>query len=137
MATIFRRIGENDPSGGLSQRQRRAGELLRKALAEIFQRWETWSGGVFPSMTTITRVHLSGDLRHATVFVSPLQQEDAKHVVKTLNNTAPLIQKRLAGKISLKFLPVLRFKLDTALEEAQRLEQLFKQPKIQQDLERL
>lgn len=137
MANIFHRTPEGTAlSTGPSQRQRRAGELLRKAIAEIFQRWDAWSE-VFPSsLVTLTRVQLSADLRHATIFVAPLpSKEDSQHFHKTLNKITPALQKRLAGKVSLKFLPVLSFKLDTELDEAARLESLFQAPKVKQDLE--
>jgi len=134
MAGIFHRIPKEKGPTGLSQRQLRAGEVLRKAIAEILQRWDGWSQAFTSSMVTITRVQLTADLRHATVFVAPLDGTDTKEFVGALTKIVPALQKRLATKVSLKFLPLLRFKIDEAFDQAERLERLFRDPKVQQDL---
>lgn len=132
---IFQRISKNQ-EGGRSQRQRRAGELLRQAVAEIFQHYDQWSRGLGPVSVTVTKVEVSPDLRYATVYVMPLGGEQREAVLKALGKASSTFQKFLIGKVTLKFLPILRFKLDTSLDEAEHLENLFRHPKVLQDLEK-
>ncbi|MGL4371553.1 MAG: 30S ribosome-binding factor RbfA [Alphaproteobacteria bacterium] len=132
---IFQRISKNQ-EGGRSQRQRRAGELLRQVVAEIFQQYDQWSRSLGPVSVTITKVEVSPDLRYATVYVMPLGGDQRDAVLKALGKAASTFQKLLIGKVTLKFLPVLRFKLDTSLDEVEHLENLFRNPKVVQDLEK-
>ena len=57
---------------GPSQRQLRAGELIRHALVEVLREEELQDEAMKGVSVTVTQVRLSPDLRHAQVFVEPL-----------------------------------------------------------------
>ena len=57
---------------GPSQRQLRAGELVRHALVEILREEDIHDDDLHGVSITVTEVRCSPDLRHATVFVEPL-----------------------------------------------------------------
>ena len=57
---------------GPSQRQLRAGELIRHALVEVLREEELADEAMQGVSVTVTEVRLSPDLRNATVFVEPL-----------------------------------------------------------------
>ena len=70
---------------GPTQRQLRAGELVRHALVDIF-REVTINDTVLAGVSvTVAEVRMGPDLRHATVFVEPLGGENYEAVTKALN----------------------------------------------------
>ena len=85
---------------------------------------------VFPSVLTITDLHLADDLRNATVYIS-LLGEDAqkKDAVTALNKASPYIQRQVAGRIRIKHFPRLYFKFDRALDRSQRIDELLEEVK--------
>ena len=70
---------------GPSQRQLRAGELMRHALVEILREEDFNDEALTGVSVTVTEVRMSPDLRHAVCFVEPLGGEHADVVVKALN----------------------------------------------------
>jgi ribosome-binding factor A len=119
---------------GPSQRQLRAGELIRHALVEVL-RAETLTD--LPGVpVTITQVRLSPDLRHAAVFVEPLGGEQAREVVGALNRHAKFLRGRLGHGIEMKFTPDLKFHHDESFDQAERMARLFDNPKVRADLDK-
>jgi ribosome-binding factor A len=120
---------------GPSQRQLRAGELTRHALVEIIAEANLTDPALLGVSVTITEVRMGPDLRHATVFVEPLGGDHASEVVGALNRHARFLRGRLGRQIDMKFTPELRFLHDESFDEAQRMNRLFDDPKVRQDLE--
>jgi ribosome-binding factor A len=120
---------------GPSQRQLRAGELMRHALVEILRAQEITDPDIAGVSITLTEVRMSPDLRHATVFVEPLGGgEQARTVVKALNRHHKFLRGRLGHAIDMKFTPELKFLHDETFDEAARMNRLFQDPRVQQDL---
>jgi len=120
---------------GPSQRQLRAGELMRHALVEILRAQEITDPDLAGVSVTITEVRMSPDLRHATVFVEPLGGgEQAGVVVKALNRHHRFLRGRLGHAIDMKFTPELKFLHDETFDEAARMNALFADPRVAQDL---
>src|ERR1700742_3521503 len=88
---------------GPSQRQLRAGELMRHALVEILRAQEITDPDIAGVSITLTEVRMSPDLRHATVFVEPLGGGHAPEVVEGLNRHAKFLRGRLGRTIDMKF----------------------------------
>lgn len=79
---------------------------------------------------TITDVEVSGDMRHARVFVSVLgDEDDKKRNLKILNNAAHFIRGSLSKRIEMKAIPDLEFKLDTSADQGIRIMELLEQVK--------
>ena len=120
---------------GPSQRQLRAGELMRHALVAILRAQEITDPDLAGVSVTITEVRMSPDLRHATVFVEPLGGgEQAGVVVKALNRHHRFLRGRLGHAIDMKFTPELKFLHDETFDEAARMNRLFDDPRVAQDL---
>ena len=128
--------GRSAAPQGPSQRQLRAGELVRHALVEILREEEINDPALEGVSVTITEVRVSPDLRHATVFVEPLGGGHAPEVVDGLNRHAKFVRGRLGRMIDMKFTPDLKFLHDESFNEAARMGRLFEDPKVQQDLAR-
>jgi ribosome-binding factor A len=119
---------------GPTQRQLRAGELVRHALVEILREEEISDPALEGVSVTITEVRVSPDLRHATVFIEPLGGGHAPEVVEGLNRHAKFVRGRLGRMIEMKFTPALKFLHDESFNEAARMNRLFDDPKVQKDL---
>jgi ribosome-binding factor A len=119
---------------GPSQRQLRAGELIRHALVEILREEDFDDEALVGTSVTLTEVRMSPDLRHAVCFIEPLGGEHAPEVVKALNRYAKFLRGRLGREIDMKFTPDLKFLHDESFDEAERIGRLFDDPKVRQDL---
>ena len=119
---------------GPSQRQLRVGELIRHALAEMLSRGEIYDPVLASHVVTIPEVRLSPDLRLATVYVMPLGGRDVKEVLAALDRHKKYIRAEIAHEVNLKFAPDIRFMADETFDEADRIDQLLRSPKVARDL---
>jgi ribosome-binding factor A len=119
---------------GPTQRQLRAGELVRHALVDIFREEEINDPVLAGVSVTVTEVRVGTDLRHAQVFVEPLGGENADEVVKALNRHAKFVRGHLGRSIELRFTPELHFRHDDSFNEAARMNRLFEDPRVRRDL---
>jgi ribosome-binding factor A len=120
--------------GGRSQRQLRAGEVVRHALVQILAREDLRDPDLIGASVTISEVRSSPDLKHMNVFVAPLGVGDARVMAAGLNRCAAFLRGRLARAIALKFTPELNFLPDLSYEEAQHIEELLQSPEVARDL---
>jgi ribosome-binding factor A len=123
-------------SAGASQRQLRAGEVIRHALVEVLREVEIHDEALAGVSVTVAEVRMSPDLRHATCFVEPLGGGHSPEVVDALNRHAKFLRGALGRHIDLKFTPDLKFRHDESFDEAQRINSLFDDPRVRQDLMR-
>jgi len=126
--------GRQAPAGP-TQRQLRAGELVRHALVEILREEDFADPDLEGVSVTVTQIRMSPDLRHANCFIEPLGGGHAPQVVKALNRHAKFLRGRLGRMIDMKFTPDLKFLHDESFDEATRLMRLFDDPRVRQDLE--
>lgn len=127
--------GSHGPAQGPTQRQLRAGELVRHALVDVLRQGELHDEALTGALVTVTEVRLSPDLRHAICFVEPLGGAHAGEVVEALNRHSRFLRGRLGREIELKFTPDLKFVHDQSFDEASRMDALFRRPEVQRDLE--
>ncbi len=121
-------------NAGPSQRQLRAGELIRHALIEVLREGDLHDEALQSASVTVTEVRLSPDLKHAACFVEPLGGSHAGEVVEALNRHAKYLRGKLGRRIDLKFTPDLRFLHDQSFDEAARMDALFNRPEVKRDL---
>jgi ribosome-binding factor A len=119
-----------------SQRQLRAGELVRHALVDILREEPVQDPVMDGVSVTITQARISPDLKHAIVFVEPLGGGDPEPVVDALNRHAKYLRGRLGRHIDMKFTPDLRFRHDESFNAAAYMDRLFDDPRIRQDVGR-
>lgn len=118
-----------------SQRQLKVGELIRHALAEIFVRGEVMDEVVSKHSLTVPEVRMTPDLKLATCFVMPLGGGEAEEVVAHLEKHKRFLRGEVAKRISLKFMPELRFKVDSSFEASARIDELLASPQVARDLD--
>jgi ribosome-binding factor A len=100
-------------------RQEKLGELIAVELSDLLRNRVKDPRVGFAS---ITHVEVSGDLRHAKVSVSVMGTAEEKAAsMKGLKNATGYLRHELAGRIVLRYMPEITFKLDTSIEEGARI----------------
>ncbi len=106
-------------------RQEKLGELIAAELSDLLRNRVKDPRVGFAS---ITRVEVSGDLRHAKVFVSVMgTPEEQAATMKGLRNATGYLRHELAERIVLRYMPEINFRLDTSIEEGARILELIRQ----------
>ncbi len=121
---------------GPSQRMLRVGELVRHALAGVFQRGDVEDPALVGRVITVPEVRMTPDLKLASAYVMPLGGEGAAEVVEALNRHHRFIRGRIAPELNLKFAPDVRFFVDDTFDEFGRIDALLRSDRVQQDLRR-
>ena len=129
-------MSRNTSDKGPSQRQLRAGELIRHAVAGILQRGEMRDPVLLDAIITVTEVRMSPDLKYASVFVAALGDADEAALVKGLNRASPFLRTRLGREIDMKFTPELRFAKDDRFDAAEKVDAILARPEVARDLRR-
>ena len=119
-----------------SQRMLRAGELIRHALAEVFMRGETGDPELEKIKCSVVEVQMSPDLKIATAYVRPLIVGQEKKLLYACTRNQKFMRGLIAPKVEMKYMPQLRFRTDTALDYASKIDALLKMPEVARDLER-
>ena len=118
-----------------SQRQLKVGEMIRHALAEIFSRGEINDEVLERHSLTVPEVRMTPDLKLATAYVLPLGGGNAEEAVAHLDNHKRYLRGLLAKRVNMKFMPELRFKVDTSFEASARIDELLARPEVARDLD--
>ena len=109
----------------MSIRTERGAAEIKQQTAVVLERELHFS---LPAIVTVTDVKLSEDLKNAKIYVSVFHQEGEKtDIVKKLNFEKKQIKYVLSKKLYLKFMPEIVFYLDDTYDNAERLENLFRQ----------
>ena len=127
-----RKKGASRPT---SQRQLRAGELVRHALVEILHEEDLQDPALAGVSVTITEVRVSPDLKHALCFVEPLGGEHAPEVIAALNRVSKFLRGRLGHAIEMRFTPALKFVHDNSFDIAEEMSRLLADPRVRRDIE--
>lgn len=117
-----------------SQRMLRAGELIRHALAQLILRGDIGDPEIDKLVPTIAEVQVSPDLKIATAYVRSLLIGKEQQAVDVLNKNRKYIRGLLAPKLDMKFMPEVRFRIDTSLEYANKVDEILRKPEVQRDL---
>ena len=109
-----------------SQRQYKVGELIRKTLVEVFEKVEVRDPDLTNVSITISEVSISPDLKAATVYVMPLGGDGQDNVLSGLRRASSFLRSKIAKIIQLRSVPRLDFKIDTAFDNSNNLNKVFK-----------
>jgi len=101
-------------------RSARVNQILREILADQLERMEDVDDRL--GMLTITAVDCDADLRHATVFMSSLTEQEAE----ALSEARVRLQSAISQEVRLKCTPQLRFAPDPAVAAGQRVEDILR-----------
>ena len=120
---------------GPSQRQLRAGELIRHALVDVFREEEIHDEALHGVSITVTEVRLSPDLKVATAYVMPLMGSvPVEDAIKQLAKHQGELRHLVSQGLNLKYAPELRFRADETFDRLDETRRLFSDEKVQRDL---
>jgi len=117
-----------------SQRQLQAGELIRRALADIIAREHFRDPDLTGVSVTISEVRAAPDLKHAVVFAAPLGGKDTAVIIAALNRCSKFLRGKLGRELSMRSTPALRFEADLLFDQASDMQKLMSRPEIARDL---
>jgi len=118
-----------------SQRQLRAGELVRRAVSDILREGHLRDPALAGVPVTVSEARLSPDLKYATVFVSGMNMAEPGQVADALNRASGFIQKELGRHIDMRYTPKLRFEADDRFDDALHVDAVLDRPGVKRDLE--
>ncbi len=106
----------------MHHRDKRVADAIKDTVAEIVT---TEIADPKVGFVTITRCHITRDLKHATVYFTALgdaqrQQEAATHLI----HATKFIRYRLGQKVKFRYLPELRFAQDSIVAEEIRINEI-------------
>lgn len=117
-----------------SQRQLRVGEEIKKVIMNVLQRGDMRSKEIREAFITITSVRVSPDLRYATAYVMTLNGKNLGIVLEMLNAESGVFRKEIGSKLQLRYTPEINFRVDDSFAEMDKIEKLFRNPQVAQDL---
>ena len=120
---------------GLSQRQLRVGELIRRTLSDVLMRGAIRDPDLNRISITVGQVVASPDLKIATAYVSALGGEKNGVIIKLLSQNKADIRRAISKQMTLKYTPDLRFRLDQTFDRMDDTRRLFADEKVKRDLD--
>lgn len=103
----------------MSFRLERIGHVVRDVVSDAIA--SKISDPRVSRFTSVTRVEMSGDLRHANVYVSVMGSDaDAVTTLRGLESARGMIHSRLAKSLDIRQCPMVCFHLDHGLKIAAR-----------------
>lgn len=84
-------------------------------------------------LISITRVDATTDLRYCKVYVSTLDKDDAKEVMRGLKSSAGYLRRELGRRMTLRYAPELQFIADDSIDRGAKLIQMMNELDIQPD----
>lgn len=113
----------------------RVGELIRHALSDLLSRGVVDDPVLVGHVITVPDVRMSPDLKLATAYVMPLGGRDVKQVVEALDRNRKMLRGEVAHRISMKYAPEIRFKVDNSFDYGAKIDALLDSPQVKRDLE--
>ena len=120
---------------GPSQRQLRVGELIRRALSDILMQGTIHDPDLNRISVTVSEVTASPDLKIATAYVCPLGGQGGEDLIALLAKNKSEIRRSISKKLTLKYTPDLRFRIDETFDRMDETRRLFSQDNIKRDLD--
>jgi len=112
------------------KRSARVSDLIRKEVADIvMHRLKDPRLGFI----TVTGAEMSDDLRHASVYVSVLEDVKKAETLKILTASAKFIKSELGKRLKIKFIPALSFKLDKSIEYGAKIDKILDEIKTSEE----
>ncbi len=107
------------------RRERRVGELLKEEISKIIRR-EVKDPRI--GFVSVTDVEVSGDLRHAKVFVSVYgDEQEKKDTMAGLKKATGFIRKLVGDRVKIHHTPEILFRYDDSIEHGVYISKLIKE----------
>lgn len=87
-------------------------------------------------MVSVTRVDTTGDLRYARVYISVLDKDREKEVLKGLRSAGGFLRRELGRTLQLRYTPELQFLPDDSIRHGAHILELLRQVEEKDGAER-
>lgn len=99
----------------MSQRAQKVGEAIKREVSDLLLRGIKDSR-VRSGMVSVTRVEVTGDLRHAKIYVSIYgSEEDQEQAMAGLSSAAGYIRSEIGKRVQLRYTPEVHITQDYSL----------------------
>src|ERR1700736_2870822 len=106
-------------------RQEKLGELITVELSDLLR---TRVKDPRVGFASITHVEVSGDYRHAKIFISVIGSVDEQaNTMRALKHATGFLPHELASRLTLRYMPEIVFKLDSSIEQGARILDLIRE----------
>jgi ribosome-binding factor A len=119
-----------------SNRHFKVTENIKKSISEILLRNELPIESSLNFPLTVIEVKMSDDIRHAYVYISTHEKLEEKEILQKLKDSSHYIAKEMNKLVSMKFLPKLIFRFDKTSKNYEKIAELLKSDKVQEDLKK-
>ena len=119
-----------------SNRHFKVTENIKKSISEILLKNDLPIDPSFNLPLTVIEVKMSEDIRTAYVYVISHDDLEDHLVINRLKESTYYIAKEMSKIVSMKFLPKLIFRIDSTSENYEKISQILKSEKVQQDLKK-
>ncbi len=112
----------------MSIRIEKINELIQQEISDLLLRQV--NDPRLQAFITVTQVETSSDLKNAKVYVSILEEDEArKEALRGLESAKGYIRRELATRLNLRFMPYLTFHFDSSIERGARLLEIIEKEK--------
>lgn len=118
----------------LSQRQLKVGQEIRRIVAGLIERGEIRNLQEIKALVTVTEVRVSADLKYCNVYFIASDENLNKEVLEGLKLAANYFRKQVAARTDLRYVPEIVFRVDESFAEADKIEKLLHDDRVQRDL---
>ena len=109
-----------------SNRIGRINEEIQRELSDQFRRLK--DPRVSSGMVSITRVDTTGDLRYAKIYVSALDKNKEKDILKGLKSASGFLRRELGHALQLRYPPELQFGADDSIQYGAHILEVLRDP---------
>ena len=109
-----------------SNRIGRINEEIQRELSDQFRRLK--DPRVSSGMVSITRVDTTGDLRYAKIYVSALDKNKEKDILKGLKSASGFLRRELGHALQLRYTPELQFVADDSIQYGAHILEVLRDP---------
>ena len=81
-------------------------------------------------LLTITHVDTTPDLRYSRIFVSALNKEQEKEMLKGLKSAAGYLRRELGAALKLRYTPELQFVADDSIRQGAHILEMLRNPDV-------
>jgi ribosome-binding factor A len=106
------------------ERIKRVNQLIKEKIADILLKETCFDKD---TLVTVQNVDTSKDLRYAKVGISVIPFSKSEDVLKVLEKRAFEIHRELNKAIEIRFIPKIKFEIDTGEEKADRIEKVLRE----------
>ena len=112
-----------------SNRIGRINEEIQRELAEQLRRLKDPRVSQV-GMVSITRVDTTGDLRYSKVYISVLDKDQEKDVLKGLKSASGFLRRELGHALQLRYTPELTFVRDDSIDQGAHILDMLRNPNV-------